>query len=131
MKIENQVCTLEQRVKLFNYGITESIIHHYSKPDGTYIECDKLQYPPKQWVKIPAFTSTELGEMLPNCFTTMKLTGEHDMPNHRWRIYNEDDADAVGDVMFETEAQARAAALIHLLENNHITSEQVNASISQ
>lgn len=129
MKLENQVCTLEQSDKLRKLGVVANSTHEWlcCMPDKTgekweYIVSYK-EFPPSglntEYMG-DAYTVAELGVMLP--------AGKYDTCgwSDGWRIYTEDGHDAIGDVTFSSEADARASVLIYLLENKHITAEEVN-----
>ena len=75
---------------------------------------------------IAAFTVAELGVMLPNAFDTMRITDADNIKINGWKGYNSSDEPVFGHgTFFKTEAQARAAMLIYLLENNLTTKEEV------
>lgn len=134
MKIENQVCTLEQATRLKELGIVqESLFHHglwYNGDShdnvirvGRAAENKRFQY--------AAFTVAELGAMLPlevrtgrgimngedYCLVSVESPLCYKMdkcqPMFSWNY-------------FKTEAIGRAALLIYLLENKLITPEEVN-----
>jgi hypothetical protein len=93
----------------------------------------------------PAFTVAELGKMLPSGFYStyndhhgywhclfVEVWDEDDEPNARpfaipgWKITAE-----VDDEEMQTEAQVRAALLVHLLESNLTTAEEINNRLKQ
>lgn len=136
MKLEDQVCTLEQAKRLKELGVLQG--HSYA----AFIK-NKCQQETKFWLMpvnspgvsnegyekwdsgclngFSAFTSAELGQMLPFGYDTMQCTGEG------WRGYDLDHGDYGP---FETEAKARAAMLIQLLETNAITADEVNKRLT-
>lgn len=129
MKLENQVCSMQQAKHLAELGVEQ----HQSlfawtcvmpDPSGEQYSFEILytDSPPQTLEEFiaSAFTVAELGVMLP--------AGKYDTCgwSDGWRIYTEDGHDAIGDVTFSSEADARASVLIHLLENKHITAEEVN-----
>jgi len=122
MKIENQVCTAQQGKRLMELGISnESLFHHVIEETALGIErrVAYLASPPNN--HIPAFTVAELGVMMPSGYDTMRL--EADL--NKWRGYDLDGADCPSD-FFDTEAECRAAMIIFLLENGHITADECN-----
>lgn len=151
MKVENQVCTLEQAKKLRQLGVVQQGIwtwvfpalskmlsttygvYHYShakeiidENEGTEFDHDCAS----------AYTVAELGQMLPD-----------------WMLRNDIDADMkAGRAMgvwptgsnwgarmdrgyqcewFPTEAEARAYLLIKLIESKLVTIEEVNKRLQQ
>lgn len=128
MKLENQVCTLEQAKRINTLiGKANTAFAFVSENDKSYeiVLCSGYgwaDFPCYSGYKFnyPAYTVAELGVMLP--------AGKYDTCgwSDGWRIYTEDGHDAIGDVTFSSEADARASVLIHLLENKHITAEEVN-----
>jgi hypothetical protein len=119
---------------------------HYL-PKGYF---DKLYFPNDTEDKdetYPAYTVAELGEMLPTyydgvgMYKTIKDVGAktNDKSNHDvegWSIsqtFPEDGYEMVEHVengIWDTEAEARAAMLIHLLESKLITPEQCATNLS-
>jgi hypothetical protein len=128
MKLQDQVITVEQAKRLEQLGITcESPAYHWIYDSSMkwvlhplgyyYLENEGIEY-------FPAYTVAELGMMLPTAHDSMRL-------HEGWRVYNEDGHDGTGkDEVFRTEAEARGALLIYLLENNIITPEQCNAALA-
>jgi len=121
MKIENQVCTLEQAKRLKELGV-EQVANLYWKEDT---DKDRLYDP---WIggeKYAAFTVAELGVMIGspigekvNSYTTDGATGSYLHGSHITTTHS------------EHEAHIRADVLIHLLENNIITAEEVNTRLT-
>jgi hypothetical protein len=142
MKIENQVCTLEQSKKLnelgvmqgcslffFDSSLTDNKIRFNSyHKDGHYKNAQSCY---------SAFTVAELGIMLPRNFASFYCG--YDI----WRVANTfnyaNGHDNFLDQLVYTgtsktficinennEAKARAALLIHLVEKCHITVEEIN-----
>lgn len=145
MNIESQVCSLELAKRLKELGIKrDSLFYYQNNPynDGQDCmdfmisecftrersnaiinsECENDNNP-----KYAAFTSTELGEMLPsigygklNRNNKWVCNYSHTVNPHKKDYYIED----------ESEANARAKMLIHLIENNLIKVEDINNAIS-
>ena len=107
MKLENQVCTLEQAHKLQHLGIVNiaAIYHNYGF----------LVY---EQPGIAMFNVAELGVMLPAGYDTMQITG------NGWVAYDLDGETVL--VNYKTEAECRAALLINLLEMKQINHEECN-----
>lgn len=156
MKLENQVCTLEQAKKLKEMGVSPDSYFCYSGPKDTFYQGEGA--PPIKLIRTlglygfyseynyySAYTVAELGVMLPmdgdgiGEYYTLQDTGflfNNDASggdNKGFSIvpaYPEsNDVDTwpnVCNAVFKTEAEARAAMLIYLLENNHTTPEGVN-----
>lgn len=138
MKLEHQVCTIEQSKKLHELGIIgESVWWHRNDypnnpskyPNEWYI-IPINDYPytfrPRRVEKyedgyhlLPAWSTAELGVMLPACYDTMYCTAEG------WYGYDHDGNDFVNK-SYMTEAECRAAMLITLLELKAITDEDCN-----
>jgi hypothetical protein len=130
MKIENQVCSLEQAKRLKELGIAQQCVFKYNQnlyenagdiTEGVWtiwynnLSCAKNQ--------IAAFTVAELGEMIG--------------PDTRWQTFKtrarcwcfDCEYYCTPFADFRSEAEARAAMLIILLENNHITVEGANTRL--
>lgn len=154
MKLQDQVITLEQAKRFKELGVTSETFMVWMEAEELDGEGNHKEWVPALFVEIqsngmdmtcvselpdgctnddnechntrgsyPAYTVAELGVMIPNCYSTMKL-------HEGWRVYNEEDQDGTGkDEIFDTEAQARGAALIYLLETNIMTAEQCNAPL--
>ena len=116
MKLENQVCSLDLAKKLKSLNV---------KQESLFVWCDEYDLPCwkgafKRTNEIAAFTASELGEMLPRDILLSEtepsemeisqLYGKH------WQVYYPHTVTHNA----PTEADARAKALIWLIENNHI-----------
>lgn len=162
MKLENQVCSLEQAKKLKELGVKGAEFFLWLEVARFDKKGDIVEWLPALFIErsldpecvsmlpvgcvnddneimesrgnYPAFTVAELGVMLPlaksekskqtQCWKT------HD--KYGWAMYEDGYIQSGFTVRFEpTEAQARAAMLIYLLENNHITAEEVNQRLTQ
>lgn len=131
MTPQEQVCTFEQAKILDNLGIKQDSILRWLSPyalnvDGMYANyyIDDQDAEHEEWVKehgeasLRAYTVAELGEMLTSVFGYRKTIR---MPQVRaydegldwWHPYLKDNSNCI---QFPTEAQARAALLIHRLE---------------
>lgn len=156
MKIENQVCTVEQAEKLFELGVDldsqfawcwNGRYYNRDGSKGFFINQEGFK---KEWEEAYcAFTVSELGVMLPNGnqlkrtpniaqFKSFRVIPKYQEEGKKW-LCSADvsnlhhvtidgiDAHEVWKIIYgDTEAQARAAMLIYLLEHNHITADEVN-----
>mgnify|MGYP000317131226 CR=1 FL=1 len=131
MKIENQVCTLEQAKKLTALGVTAEPLFWYVIDIDPITPLDIIQ----KWQhsnfdqceKYAAFTVAELGVMLPSETHTQR-TGSEDSEYDNWEWVDDGNGNANG--LYNTEVEARAAMLIYLLENNLTTAEEVNQRLT-
>lgn len=156
MKIENQVCTLEQAKRLKELGIRQKSIFYYHdkikrideriKPNWGNSEFAGVQICNQKSLTQSAYTVAELGVMLPDeiphrhtehsdyyymqSFSDVLSEGDAGKSVCMW--YEDNDLDAELEVLNnyyicgKTEAEARAAMLIYMLENNLTTAEEVN-----
>lgn len=148
MKLQDQVCTLEQAKKLKELGVKQESLFcfigddnpdpKYNLPHDLYYSYQAREEFGASWWehRIAAFTVAELGAMLPGVdiskgefmYFSMGSKGGH------WFIdYNGSERKTIEckgeDDLFEmkeTEAGARAEMLIYLLENKLITIDEVN-----
>ena len=124
MKLQDQVITEEQADKMKRLGIDQDALYYHT-------HSEKWGVMPKGSIDFSgdpsaAFTVAELGTMLPAGYDTMRFT-EH--PEDRWFGYDTSGDTFPGEDCWKTEAEARGAMLIHLLETNTITAEEVNARL--
>lgn len=122
MKLENQVCSLELAKKL--KGVKQDSHFVWFDMDGDWQVVEKLPAMPPQnganeWYS--AFTVAELGEMLPENFNTLKSEGKWYCLANEYSGFCSDEEIEQFEEESETEADARAAMLVHLLENKLIT----------
>lgn len=130
MKKQDQFCTLEQSQMLERLGIEGDPLWYHTYPTNKWIiepdgyfnkEAEGIEY-------YPAWSVAELGVMLQS-YDRIGHSFHSSISNkwaHTWSTFN-----GLQPIIgwSDTEAQARAAMLIHLLENNHITLEEVNTRI--
>ena len=117
MRLEDQVCSLRQSQKLKELGVLLISALSYEVDTGELVyNADGC---PVEDLYIPAYTVAELGVLLGK-YTVMKYAGEK-----YWRLY--DEKGVLREFIFsvENEAQARASALILLLENNYVKAENL------
>lgn len=136
MKLQDQVCTLEQAKRLKELGvIAESLFlwqyTHIDTRDGYDHTCNIVSFGYKpQSVNTelyPAFTVAELGVMMNSEYYTVR-DGSEMSSFANWSWYS--DANDAGFGPFNTEAQARSALLIHLLGTGKVTAEEVNQRLN-
>lgn len=125
MKLEDQVAPLEASERLKELGIKQDSLFYHTHSDWGVMPKTSIDFSGNP---TSAFTVAELGVMLPNAFNTMQVTSD-DGRNNVWRGYDDEEKDCPLDKEYATEADARAAMLIHLLENKLITPEKVNARL--
>ena len=153
MKLEQQCCSLEQGKRLKELGVTaEPLFWHVIDIDPiTPLDIiQKWQHSNfDQCEKYPAYTVAELGVMLPEEIghkynehsSYYYMQGHSDVPvkyPKLWVIWYEDNDLSpeleVLNMQFaagDTEAEARAAMLIYLLENHLTTPEEVNQRLNK
>lgn len=130
MKIEDQVCTIEQAKKLKELGVVqESYLYHFKGlgNDDTWRITSKIFLPLAREEKefnnhiYSAFTVAELGVAIGSGYYT--YNGQNGL---EWVCYNKHDVFIINGERFPTEAQARAALLIHLIEKGTLKVDEVN-----
>jgi len=134
MKLENQVCSLENARKLDDLGMRRESLFSYQRfihTEGSMprVRSNRLARLHQSYKVIaPTYTVAELGEILGN-----KIDVRHRLSPDRKVILTSPDwsrgANCYSNpIHFEadTEANARALMLIWLLENKHVTAEEIN-----
>lgn len=135
MKLENQVCTLEQAKKLKELGVVgeteyyfrgDKIWHFNEVTDWTNQEqlYELIESGDEADNIVPVFTVAELGVMLPR--ETYTFLPRNDI---NWECLNNDYGLTIR--TYETEAEARAEMLIYLLESGLTTAKEVNQRLTQ
>lgn len=128
MEIQNQVCTKQQGEKLYSLGIQFAgsyFYWHFGSVSETWVIVNKEESNIFPSADYPAFTVAELGVMLPALSHSWVTKGNS--------YFNCSDNFNVGiSIVFceNTEAEARAALLIYLLEEKVITPEEVNQKLN-
>lgn len=122
MELKKQVCSPIQAKILTDLGI-DPISQLYHFQGGIHSEAWGSDY-------YPAFSVAELGVAL-QAYDRVGHSFYSSISNkwaHTWSTFN-----GIQPVIgwYDTEAVTRAAMLIHLLENNHITAAEVNQRLSQ
>jgi hypothetical protein len=142
MKIEDQVCFLEQAKRLNELGVNqESLIYWWHKWEGNSDDDagKNILTLTQHSNTIPvasAFTVAELGQMLPDIIASEHLYSYQQarnwsdtrLPKHRLVYWFSNDIE-LHRVDAETEADARAKMLIYLLENQLLTLENVEGGV--
>jgi hypothetical protein len=124
MKIELQVCTLEQAKRLNELGVIQgksAFFYDTWMADKNILQYNSGMVHGEGYKDAEscysAFTVAELSIML------LEYAETYYTKNGKWGI---GDADAY----FDTQAEASADRLIYLLENNIITSEEINKRLN-
>lgn len=127
MKIELQVCTLEQAKRLKELGVKQESLFVHQSYSYNKIKLTDWDNRNNLLGFYSAFTVAELGEMLPPWqFAYKQSTGHY----AAYKFHeNEFVCQGVIPTTYETEAECKAAMLIHLLENSLITAEEVNRNL--
>jgi hypothetical protein len=123
MKISEQVCSLEQAKKLKELGVNIETLHCFTGSDCGNISSlrdAKAWMVAYAWNYYAAPNVAELGVLLPSdifvdgyCVFEMEQLGKHE-PHWLWRGEK-----------YNTEAQARAEALISLIEEKFVKPEDL------
>jgi hypothetical protein len=122
MKLQEQCCTREQGQRLIELGVNPEALFWWmpsmSGPHGEYI---RYSYHGNSLA--PAFNVAELGMLIPPTISEepKEYQINHEKVSSKSSPYWFIEFSKGGILAFDTEAQARAALLIHLLENNLIT----------
>lgn len=134
MKIEDQVCTLEQAKMLKELGVAQESLFYwwwwYIKDFAG--EGPKIVYQGKLKAtgtlsnvqECCAYTVAEFGEMLPTGYDTMKITVNRD--SCEWQGYDLDGGPFPSEQTYKTEAEVRADMLLALINSKLITVEEIN-----
>ena len=143
MKLQEQCCTVEQGIRLVELGapaashfshfkatshagicLSEIAIRHIAMLCGHFYDSEDVEL-------TPAFNVAELGELLPKSDRTLSAWNTKSFRRSRgttWEVsYNHHPG---WYDHYATEAQARAALLIHLLEKNLITFKPDTATLA-
>jgi hypothetical protein len=146
MTAVHQVCTLDQAKALRVFGILQKSVFYWEKwetSEDHYLKY--VDYPNKKiWNDtFSAFTSAELGIMLPYKFLNAAAASKNKFKGNWFHVWKtpEDLRDETfmawgyrvikdSACYTQTEAEARAAVLIHLLETGQITPEEINQRLA-
>lgn len=121
MKLEEQVVSLELAKKMKEFGVKQKSCFYWDEGDGI---ADRLEYSPGTPLLelVSAFTVAELGEMLPASVNDSVINTFKDGSTGNWYFWYSD-SKGVAKITVDnahTEADARAKALIYLIENKLI-----------
>lgn len=141
MELENQVNSRELGKELLSLGVKRRS-YFYWRADNIITESDVWDIGENflgVWDKvIPAYTVSELGEMLPGALFTMcppyyLSYRKADNAHHKHIIYYENTIASkwsphrvIGEYRDENEANVRAKLLIYLLENKLVSLDEIN-----
>lgn len=119
MDIETQVTSLELSKKLKELGVKQESVWYWLEIDGgftnpVYWEVHQLDDIGSQ--DISAFTVAELGEI----YKGKKILTYFDEKTREWEVYCPETDFFMQVIFADTEANARALALIWLIENGHV-----------
>lgn len=139
MNIKNQLCLPEQAHKLYKLGIKNEAALFWvdmEEPDTVYFKDGKHSLVGG----IPLFTVAELGIMLPDLLTTtsqaqyelvcIKEADDEWLCRYCRNNNMLDKYPQLPSFAGKTEAQARAAELIYLLQTNNVTPEECNKRLT-
>lgn len=121
MKLEKQVCSLKQAQKLYDLGVTQTSLFYHKVNEIQTVVTERQM---KEWIEkfVPirniyysAFTAAELGQLLPEYMESH--SGPMDENWYCGFLESEEDEYFA---MEDTEANAKAAMLIHLISNGDI-----------
>jgi hypothetical protein len=127
MKLQSQVCTLEQAKKLNELGVKQdSLFFWIDRKDKSRVVFLGMIEDIEKLATYSAFTVAELGVMLP-CYYVVYYTGAYGYCVCRKMEEGELQRPLLRG---NTEAEARAAMLIYLLENDLTTAEEVNQRLT-
>ena|SRR5258708_7192490 len=136
MKLENQVCTLDQGKKLEELGVNTNSLFCYCRVIGFFKDSvitvlqrdssiDNLPDISTTFIA-PAYMVSELGVMLPTeTYTTRK--GSYMSEYAQWEYV--DDGNELVSGLFDNEAEARAQQLINLIGHGLLKIEEVNNAL--
>lgn len=133
MKLEYQVCTRGQGKRLEELGVDGSSCILFWDTHDTKVVLSLANSHPfisefgSQ--SYPAFTVAELGVLLPDGVLTMRKFGSVGFRLDTGGPYWECSSKEYNATYEVTQAQCMAAMLIHLLESNLITPDQINERI--
>jgi hypothetical protein len=151
MQLEDQVCTVAQSQKFYTLGIINAWLSWSVDQENNCWSLSKLKVEAGELINkanninrifYPAFTVAELGLMLPYNFLNAAAAKRKFKGSwlHVWKCPEETVDEAFlgwgyrvikDEATFtKTEAEARAAVLLHLLETNQITIEEINKRLA-
>lgn len=128
MKLEKQVCNLEQAMKLEELGVKQESLFYYKANEIQTVLSERQM---KEWLSkylfgcnkyYSAFTASELVQMNENCYGIS-------FSDKKKKFYS---GEAVSNnvVYYENFAQACAAKLINAIEKEWVTIEEINQRLN-
>lgn len=135
MKLIHQVCTFEQAEQLKALGVRQQSIFYWNNYTGKMAITFRADQPyTKLWPDVfSAYTSSELGLMLPRFFTTSRtqagnLQTKEEYPDP-FVCLLPDDKHVYGISMMPTEAIAKADMVIYLINEGHLSVTEINSRL--
>jgi hypothetical protein len=138
MKIETQVCTYAQSVKLYELGINEVGYFVYGQAKRLLVESWAVDG--TEDLFYPAYTVAELSQMLPDYYPSWRFPNPYKPDKPVWiaTVICKPKPPGIDDVhtasefdrFADTQAEALATLLISLLETGTIKKDDVNARLT-
>jgi hypothetical protein len=130
LPLEKQCCSLEYCKKLKELGVTQdSYFYWQTVPYGTIL-LTRYDYFNSELQGYSAFTTAELGVMFPLSIPGYPHNQQYKDDHDSFVcLYTTDDQLKEACFQADTEANARAKALVSLIENNFITVSEINERI--
>lgn len=138
MKIQDQVCTIEQAKRFKELGIAQESLFYFNwlitgHEHGIPIQFGKIMESEylSNWQQISAFTVAELGIMLPENVSCFRSDGKFEINVHKglYPMPQIQDGFNYFVVKGDTEAEARAAMLIFLMKERLVSASQINEAL--
>ena len=141
MRIQDQVSTRTQAIKLKGLGIVQNSLYYYHPIFREPVGGSENNYFNNKEEYSSAFTVAELGIMLPDVYADnqwytipnagynkegVNLEPPHCFSLHIGETTDKMDSEPFDGYCYSTEAEARAEYLIYLLDNKFITPEEIN-----
>lgn len=130
MKLENQVCSLELAQKLKSLGVKQESLFcwqyfeptpaKYHDPEYRLKFCEHKPDKETYWEHVSAFTCSELGDMLPMEYMSIKYGGDRWFGVKQGALWEFEMIKYPDPIVSNLEADCRAKILIYLLENKLI-----------
>ena len=150
MRLEKQVCSVELAKRLKELGVAQrgqytwvwsSLVNEYQLSSRTSEQVELLRKAHPNSVELAemekkgwfsAFTVSELGEMLPNCYDTMRATGRNEaVRTNEWIGYDNSGEPMNLGNSYYTEADCRAALLISTISDKQDKIDNINQRLCQ
>ena len=152
MKLQNQVCTLQQAKRLKELGVCQDSLFSWcgdeeqrlmdNGKDGLAVgnwvfvdstipwnnqELDQRQLVPSSKPFAAAFTVAELGIMLPDAYESISAK---ELSGTVWYGIDENGRFYPCEKQYQTEAECRADMIIHLIESGQLTINELSESLT-